>query len=133
MSSSCSSAASIAEMFNRSLSNFLDDLEVVGISSLPEYAFVKAGCHLLARVDPQRLPRVFHEYISIPFGAFIDAQDEEFLLRHDEYDTLPELPDAVTLVRIMKRIWPGLDATNKAAIWKHLQVLQVLSRRVACR
>lgn len=115
-----------ADMFNRKLADFLDDLEAIGINSVAEYPMLKASCSLLAQMDKSRPAQIFFRYILSPYEDQIATCDEQFFLS----EQLTETKD-MAIVNAIRQIWKNLDSGNKAAIWKHMQVLMVLSRRVA--
>jgi hypothetical protein len=115
-----------AELFNRKLNDFIEDLEAIGMHNrVTEYPMLKASCAFLAQMDKQRPAHYFHTYVLVPYEEQIKKRDEQFFLSQPlgcERD--------MAIVNVIRQIWRTLDETNKNAIWQHLQVLTVLSRRV---
>lgn len=119
-------AADHAELFNRKLTEFLDDLEAIGIDRLPDYALFKTSTSLLMTVDKRRPAAMFCDYIATPYEQYIVARDDKFFLA-DSF-THPHGGNT-SIVDMIKQMWATLQPANQDAIWSHLQVLTVLAKR----
>jgi hypothetical protein len=114
-----------AELFNRKMNDFLEDLEIIGITRVQEYPLLKTSCQFLASVDKHRPPDIFYKYVVSNYERYIVEKDEAFFLQESSF---PGMSD-VGIVDAIKQIWTTLDNVNKEAVWKHLQVLTVLARK----
>lgn len=112
------------DLFNRSFANFLEDLEAIGIETLPEYPMLRASCELLAQIDKKKPAQMLYTYITVPYEEQLLRCDEEFFLT-----TQLTAQDNMPLVRAIQLIWRELNESNKTAVWRHMHVLLVLSRR----
>jgi hypothetical protein len=113
-----------ADLFNRKLQEFFQDLEEVGIERVQEYPLLKASSQLLASMDKQRPAEVYNKYVAVPYEVQITNRDETFFWN----ESFSNVKD-VAIVHAIKQIWQTLDDANKDAIWKHLQVLLILARK----
>lgn len=118
-----------AQLFNRKLAEFLTDMEAVGIQErVPEYAVIKASIQFMAQMDASHMPASFHAHVVQRYEDQILRRDEAFFLTESYQDVAHHL----AVVDAIKRMWTTLDDDNKQAIWKHLQVLTLLSKRAVC-
>jgi len=114
-----------AELFNRKLNDFLEDLEAIGIRSVADYPLLKASCQLLASVDKARPADMFLRYVVGPYEDQIVRRNEDFFLK----ETYKSVSADMAIVNAIKQIWSTLDLHNKDAIWQHMLVLMVLSKK----
>ena len=119
-------ATSPFELFNRKLEDFVDDLHPV-IGHLPEYKLVSSGIKWLSQYDAQKNQQLFDKYVLEYYENRIMQRDEAFFLSSDNYGY-----QDMNLVQLLKSVWAtSLTPNDKNAVWGHMQVLTVLSRR--CR
>ena len=119
------SGVDYADVFNKKLGEFFEDLEQIGINNVQDYPLMKASCQFLASVDKRRPAEMFHKYVVGPYQAQITDRDEEFFW-NESYNSVSDM----AIVNAIKHIWKTLDDTNKNAVWMHMQVLMVLARKV---
>lgn len=115
-------------LFNRKLMDMFEDLAAC-FPSVPEFGIaISPTARMLLNMDPRQGQRIFNDFVAVPFESRIIARDDAFLLAHDQFG-----PDggagAGNLVALIKGVWKDSSAEDKDAIWKHLHVLIVLSRR----
>lgn len=113
-------------LFNRKMQDFIDDLKCV-CTNVTEIALLQTAFNLGVAVSPQYACQIYHEKVVLPYGELIKLRDEEFFLSHNYNDVAS---DNFDIVDKLKHVWKSLSDDNKDAIWKHLQVLMVLSNRV---
>lgn len=114
-----------ADLFNRKLNDFLEDLEQIGIQNVQEYPLLKTSCQMLASIDKKRPAEMFHKYVVGPYEKQITDRNEEFFW-NETYGS----NNSMLIVQAIKQIWKTLDDDNKEAVWKHMQVLMVISRKI---
>lgn len=122
-----SNAATYAELFNRKMHEFFEDLEVIGITEVQEYPLLKASCQVMASIDKRHPPEMFLKYVVGPYETQITSQDEAFFMQDNAIPGVSDMP----LVHAIKQIWSTLDDHNKSAVWKHMQVLTALAHMQA--
>lgn len=119
-------AVSPYELFNRKLEDFVDDLRPV-IGHLPEYMLVSSGIKWLSQYDAHKNQQLFDMYVLSQYEDHIVKRDEQFFLTSDNYGYTD-----MNVVQLLKSVWSSSLTTNdKNAVWDHMQVLTLLSRR--CR
>lgn len=115
-------------MFNRKLFDMLEDL-ASSFPTVPEFGIaVSPTARMFMNLDPSKAQKMFHEYVGTPFEKHIVARDEAFLLsqNHEHFGVAASSGD---IIRMIKGVWMEASVEDKDAIWKHLHVLIVLSRR----
>lgn len=119
------------EMFNRKLTDMMEDLSAC-FPAVTEFAVVLSPpAQMLLKLDPAHAQRMFHEYVALPHENRILNRDEAFLMSQDRFG--PVTSDQGDVVALIKRVWQGASLEDRDAIWKHLHVLIVLSRRCEVR
>ena len=116
------------ELFNRKMQDFIEDLEPL-LRHVAEYQILAKSTQWLWAMDARQNQQLFHEWVVTPFEAQIRARDEEFFLRVEVSSSVPS--NSVGVVSMLRNEWHGLSASDRTAVWSHLQVLVVLSER--CR
>jgi hypothetical protein len=111
-------------MFNNSLIDFLDDIRDV-LSDLKEYDIIYTSAKFLSKVDPQKNQRMFEKFIGAPYRDEIMSKNESFFLSSDR-----DFNNSDTqLVNMLKSMWGTMGDANRETVWKHMQVLAILSTR----
>lgn len=113
------------QLFNAKLQDFVSDL--TEIHPLPDLKVFKGLLELAIKMDAAVPPAMFHKCVAVPYGTCIKAKDEAFLASHS-FDEVGQYTD-LNIVNRLKTLWGDLSPDNKDAVWKHLQVLLVLSQR----
>lgn len=113
------------QLFNGKLQDFVSDL--TEIHPLPDLKVFKGMLELAIKMDATVPSAMFHKCVAVPYGAFIKNKDEAFLTGHT-FDEVGQFTD-LNIVNRLKTLWVDLSHDNKDAVWKHLQVLLVLSQR----
>ena len=121
-------AANNLTMFNRKLIEFLNDL-CLCCPEVGSFSMLSTAVGVGIKVDPTAAQKVFHSSVVDGYGDKIKNKDETFFLQHS-YDEHATTYDLQVIVNNLKQVWKNLSNENKEAIWKHLQVLMVLSTRV---
>ena len=115
------------ELFNRKLSDFVEDLAPL-LGHLPDYKMLTATINLLSSMQPCKNQQYFDAYIAAWFESQIMAEDEDFFLAHDYPDAGSTCTD-LGIVPLLKNVWTTLGDTDRQAVWAHLKVLVLLNRR----
>lgn len=68
---------------------------------------------------------LFKSSVEQPFGKYIDNKDDSFIYDDSIFKNTDD-----SFVKILKMIWKDLDETNKNHVWKHIQLLLAISRKV---
>lgn len=111
-------------MFNRKLTDMIEDL-ATSFPTVTEFAIaLSPPARMLLSLDPAHAQRMFQEYVVLPYEQHVLDRDEAFMLAQERFG--PVTNDLVTTI---KRVWLGATTVDREAIWKHLHVLIVLSRR----
>lgn len=114
-------------MFNRKLTDMLEDLAAC-FPTVPEFAVaLSPPGRLLMTIDPSHPHHMFHEYVVLPYERRILDRDDAFLLSQELFG--PPSSTQGDVVALIKRVWCGATVEDREAIWRHLHVLIVLSRR----
>lgn len=117
----------MADLFGRKLLDFAEDVQPL-IGHMPAYTLVTSGIKWMCNFDPQKNVDLFKDYVAKPYGSRIESKDESFFLTAE----LGSSGHENTLVDMIRNVWTiGLTAQDKEAVWAHLQVLLLLSRRCA--
>lgn len=121
-------AAQAYAMFNRKLYDMLEDL-AASFPIVPEFGIaISPTARMLMNIDPTQAQRMFHEYVALPFEMHILARDDGFLLSQERFGPTGGVGTA-DMISLIKGVWRDASNDNKDAIWKHLHVLIILSRR----
>ena len=123
-------------MFNEKLLDFLEDLRPI-LHTVPAYTLMSSSIKWVCQFDPIKNYELFHKHVMIPYGERIAARDENFFL---EDMTVPHMPTSMDfgngggsgmgIVSLLRDVWKSqLGDADKAAVWAHLDVLQILCKR----
>lgn len=113
----------ILDIFNTRFMEFIDDITKVS----PDIAKYKTIVSMVTGLDRTTVHRIFNEFVVTPFREHIVARDESFFL-NESYDNVPNRD--VNIIEHLKGIWGALGAGDKECVWKHLNLLVMLSERV---
>jgi hypothetical protein len=125
MMHAASASVDFADVFNKKLTEFLIDLESVGITRVKEYPMLKMSLLALAHVDKSKPAKGFLKYVVGPYESQIVQRDDAFFMSQD-FSTVSDM----AIVGAIKQIWTTLEDNNKDAIWRHVQLLTALCKRV---
>ena len=112
------------DLFNRALIAFIADLRPL-LGHRPEYALADTTAKMLANMNPVRNQQLFGRHVVEPYGDRIVARDETFFMQTTSYEGLQD----PGIVELIKGVWGGLHAQDRAAVWAHLGTLVALGRR----
>lgn len=121
------SASDTYLLFNRKLIDMLEDLSAC-FPTVTEFSMaLSPPGRMLMSMDPCHSQRMFQEYVILPYEQRILDRDEAFLLTQEQFG--PTTINQGDLVALVKRVWCDASTKDRDAIWRHLHVLIVLSRR----
>ena len=109
-------------LFNNKLMDFLEDLSSV-IGHVPEYKVLTASAKFLSGFQKTQNQELFDRYVVEPYGEFILARDEAFLLEEGFGDA------SGNVVTLLKSVWTTISSADKDSIWSHFHVLMMLNIR----
>jgi hypothetical protein len=110
-------------IFNTKLIEFLQDLRTT-FPNIPEFSTYETMTQASIMFNNDIASSIFKNNVEIPFGDKIDAKDDSFIL-DQKYEDADQ-----SLVCALKKVWHELDQENKDMVWKHVQLLNVLSRKI---
>lgn len=115
------------QLFNRKLIDMLEDLASC-FPSVTEFSMaLSPPARMLLTMDPRHGQQMFSTFVVRPYENHIMSKDEAFLMNQESFG--PKGLVGVDIVNLIKRVWREASARDKDAIWRHLHVLIVLSRR----
>ena len=82
---------------------------------------------LYSTTDPSTIIDFFKTY-SEKFKKYIEDENEDFFISHDNYVT-NQTDYTSTVILRLKTYWNELKNSNKKIIWKYLKVLVILSEK----
>lgn len=115
------------ETFNNKLLEFINELKVTypDVKELDVYNGLLLGSIMVDKSLPQK---IFNKTVYIPYGSYIQAENEEFLLNVDFSKTGFDIETG--LVNMMKSVWKRLDQENKEVIWLYMKLLIALNKQI---
>jgi hypothetical protein len=112
------------------LDNFITEM----IETYPEQADkLKKGqrAYNLARdANPRLICTLFRQHVVEPFETQIMSKDENFIRGAAKSKLATEFPEFYEFFEPCVKIWDDMSEESKSAMWKHVQVLHILSKRV---
>lgn len=124
-----SKTVNLTAFLNR-LENFIKEM----LDTFPEHAeTIKDGYTAfqgLRASNPLLLAKLFNEYVVIPYEPQIIAKDEKFVLNQSETQLKTRFPQFYKFFEPAVESWETMTTSGKDAMWKHIQVLVVLCKRV---
>lgn len=120
-------------IFNQKLLDFASDIARLRSTGkaddVPALDILKPSVEMLMSFDPKKSQAVFHECVVERYGPQIERRDEKFLLENDYKESAADLGSNTDIVDMVKKVWTKLDDAEKNAIWDHLALLTMLSKR----
>ena len=117
--------------FNNLLIQFNDEL----ITLFPEdteFKMSKNALSLLKSANPRKLATLVISHLNM-YSEKILERDEKFFLENDYSEINKEVSDInkfSSIIGKLKKYWLELSDTNKEAIWKYLNTLLALSKKI---
>ena len=112
------------DLLNKKMIEFLDDLIYI-LPNINDFQVLKSSCQMLLVFNNNAVYKLF-KYISDTYSTNIINKDESFFLMQS-YESYT---NDMNLIEKLKSNWKDLDTGNKETIWKYLQVLIILCRRI---
>ena len=124
-------AAAHLERFNAVFVEFLDDLTHL-FPGDSELGLMQLAVRAASVATPTLLQSGFHEFVAEPFGDRVLDRDEAFFLAKDDYDqhVSDATVDIAALVQKIKAGYGRAASEDRAAVWRYLRTLVLLSRKV---
>lgn len=120
------------DLFNKKLMDFAEDVNKLRASGkaddVPQLDMLKPSISLAAQFDPKKPHIIFKEHVADKYSKYINERDEAFFLTHEYADDVDEKV-GLNIVEMIKGIWKNLETEDKDAIWGHLQILLLLSKK----
>jgi hypothetical protein len=110
----------ILETFNAKLGEFLNDLCLV----CPRISEFRPAFQFAMNVDKRAGINVFDKYAN-KYEPYIISKNEEFFLNKDFTSS-----SKADLINEIKQVWTTLSPENKEVVWKYLQVLLFLHKKI---
>jgi hypothetical protein len=102
--------------------------------NLTEFKKLKTGLIMMSNIDVKSPERIFKKFISDKFRQQILSKDEEFFLKHNEYEIWSNRKDYwLDFISQIKDVWSTIDNDNKEIIWKYFHILIILSDKCASK
>ena len=119
-----SSNASVYVLFNLKFSEFVEDLIYI-CPEVEDLKTFRVALKMTTFANVKGAQKIFNESLVQPFGAQIEARDEEFFLK----EGYSEFGCDFNIISNLKKIWKKLDVDNKNMIWKYFQILTLISNK----
>lgn len=120
------------DLFNRKLSEFMDDLILVCPDMERTFTVFKDVLGWAIAVDKRYPCGIFESTVLVPYGDQIKQRDEKFFLA-EAYTTYNDMYkhyyNDLNIVEKLKGIWKTLNEHNKKTVWQYMDVLLELARR----
>lgn len=123
-------------LFNDRLREFIQDISRIYPSS-KEFGMAHM---VMSQIDPYAPLKMFNEMVREPYAERIRKRDESILFSHDVDDQVNQLQnapnrlikekDAFNILAQIRQLWSTIDCNDREAIWKHLNVLLLITERV---
>lgn len=127
------SISKLYTLFNNKLGDFLEDLGNV-IGYLPEYSLMKTSMIMVSSINASKNHSLFAAWVKARYGEYLRAHDEHFFMQQDYADLAvygeqqqSANASSFDLIALLKREWSKLSASDKDAIWGHLDALVQIS------
>jgi hypothetical protein len=127
----------LVETFNVKLTEFARDL----LALYPKDADVatfKTSVSMALVVDPRKAERMFHKFVTIPYGDALLARDESVFvnpgLLEAKIQTMADVDTSVdfteTLLAKLRSYWADMSENDHLAVWNYFKILVLLSRKL---
>ena len=121
-------------MFNQQLKDFITDVSAV----YPDIKGMTSIINLAMGLEKKTPATMFSRMVAHKFGDRIAKKDESFFLEYSFSDEVGQgtssagaMPGlSLDIVGQLKTVYQTLQPSNKEAVWKHLQVLVLLCKRI---
>ncbi len=124
-----SSRLNLTAFLNR-LDTFINEM----IETYPEQAkrlrTAQRAYSLMRDNNPALVCRMFRKHVVAAYEVQIMSKDETFIKVGVETQLKTDFPEFYDMFQPCVAIWDTMTDTSKDALWKHLQVLLVLCKRV---
>lgn len=117
------------ELFNAKFREFVADLVKV-FPEDSELKLLQKSIALILVVNERMILNIYREHVLIPFGDKLMERNEEFFLENNYQEIRKEIEDGARIIEKVKGFWKTLDSANKEVVWKYLQVLVMLCKKV---
>lgn len=118
------------QVFNAKLKEFLHDM----IQAYPQdkdFRFFKTSLDMVCTLSPKIPQQLFHAHTAA-FYPKIDARDQDFFVEDDEFHATLQSQDITgELIDKLRGYWKDMGEENKESIWKYLELLVALDRKIA--
>jgi hypothetical protein len=110
------------------LKKFCKDVSDAYVGANAELASFRSSVVLFCNTCPDACARLFHDRVTLPHGDRIAARDESFFLTHD---IAPDSAfDVDAIIDKIRAIWREMDPGDKASIWRYMDALMSLTRKI---
>lgn len=115
------------ETFNNKLLEFLNELKTTypDIKEFEMYNGLVLGSIMVDKSIPQK---IFNKSVYIPYGSYIETEDEGFLLNADFSGHGFDIETG--FVNMIKSIWMRLDQENKEILWLYMKLLIAINKQI---
>jgi hypothetical protein len=117
------------DLFNTKFREFVADLVKV-FPEDSELKLLQKGISLILVVNERLVLNIYRDRVLIPFGDKLMERNEEFFLENNYQDIQKDVEDGARIIEKVKGFWKTLDPDNKEVVWKYLQVLLMLCKKV---
>lgn len=120
-------SAATTELFNAKLFEFVSDLGTA-FPDVQDFKICKSALGMAMNLGPDKPHKIFHQFVVMPYEQHIMVQDEAFFLQQDFREVLAD--GDFDIVDRIRGVWKRMTDKDKENVWKYLQVLLVLDRKV---
>ena len=117
------------DLFNTKFREFVADLVKV-FPEDSELKLLQKGISLILVVNERLVLNIYRDRVLIAFGDKLMERNEEFFLENNYQDIQKDVEDGARIIEKVKGFWKTLDPDNKEVVWKYLQVLLMLCKKV---
>ena len=72
-------------------------------------------------VDQDELLDTYRDNVHVPYGDRIKRRDESFFMSTSDFD------DPMQMVEMLRGLWQHMEAPDKDAVWKYLEIFEKLA------
>jgi hypothetical protein len=136
---------SLHAVFNQKLLDFIDDIGQLRRAgkarNVPGFEMLRPGVALASAADVTQPHAIFKMHVVDRYGPRIMSKDEAFFLQNASLQAdvstaaasagMAGIGAGLDVVQILRSTWSELNTEEKDAIWKHLQLLVLLSNKIS--
>lgn len=115
----------LVDVFNQKIIEFIQDVGVI----CPDVTELQSLVSMGLLVDRMIAIRMFESYAG-RYEAAILARDEAFFLNESFDDVVSAAAGSPDIIARIKTVWRTLTDENKDIIWKYVQLLLVLHKKL---